>query len=197
MSRIILATWGSLGDLHPLIALGLNLRARGHSIVFATTEGYRNKIESLGLQFHAIRPNLPEDPTIIERVMDPKVGAEIILKDFVLGNLRDTYDDLMVVASYADLLVAHEIIYAAHAVAEVLKLRFCTCVMAPVSFFSAYEPIVTSVYPFLAKLHIFGHSINRLVVEFALVCYPSLGRTIISTSQRTRFTTNKQSNYWN
>lgn len=167
MSHIILATWGSLGDLHPLIALALGLRSRGHSIVFATTEGYRNRIESLGLQFHAIRPNLPEDPAIIERMLDPKVGTEIILKDFVLGNLRDTYDDLMVIASYADLLVAHEIIYAAPLVSEVLKLRFCSCVMAPVSFFSAYEPIVTSVYPFLAKFHIFGHSFNRWVVEFA------------------------------
>lgn len=158
---------GSLGDLHPLIALALNLRARGHSIVFATSEVYRNKIESLGLKFHAIRPNLPEDPTIIERMMNPKIGTEIILKDFVLGSLRDTYDDLMLIVKDADILIAHEIIYAAPIVTEVVKLRFCSCVMAPVSFFSAYEPIVTSVYPFLAKLHRFGISINRWVVEFA------------------------------
>ena len=61
MSRIIVTTWGSLGDLHPMIALCLGLRDRGHDIVLATTETYRNKIKALGLQFHAIRPNLPEE----------------------------------------------------------------------------------------------------------------------------------------
>ena len=34
MAKIVLATFGSLGDLHPLIALGIELRARGHEIVF-------------------------------------------------------------------------------------------------------------------------------------------------------------------
>ncbi|MGF1494235.1 MAG: glycosyltransferase [Microcoleaceae cyanobacterium] len=66
MSRITLTTWGSLGDLHPFIALGLGLRDRGHDIVLATTEAYRTKVESLGLEFHRIRPNLPENPKQIE-----------------------------------------------------------------------------------------------------------------------------------
>ena len=38
MSRIVLTTWGSLGDLHQMIALSLELRDRGHDIVLATTE---------------------------------------------------------------------------------------------------------------------------------------------------------------
>lgn len=167
MSRIILATWGSLGDLHPIIALSLSLRDRGHSIVVATTEGYRTQVESLGLNFHAIRPALPEDPQLIERLMDPKIGPELVLKDLVLGNLRDTYDDLMAIAKDADFLVAHEIVYAAPLVAEMLKLRWASCALAPAAFFSAYEPIVSSVYPALAKLHYFGPGMNRWVVEFA------------------------------
>jgi rhamnosyltransferase subunit B len=167
VSRIILATWGSLGDLHPFIALGLNLRDRGHDIVLATTEGYRTKVESLGLQFHAIRPDLPEDPQLLEQAMDPKIGTEIVLKNLVLGNLRDAYSDLMAIAKGADLLVTHEIIYAAPLVAEVLKLRWVNCALAPASFFSAYDPIVTSVYPALAKLHGLGPNVNRWVVKFA------------------------------
>lgn len=167
MSRIILATWGSLGDLHPIIALSLSLRDRGHDVVLATTEGYRSKVESLGLKFHAIRPDLPEDPQLFERLMDPKIGPKLVLKDLVLSNVRNTYDDLMAIAIGADFLVAHEIIYAAPLVAEVLKLRWASCALAPAAFFSAYEPIVSSVYPALAKLYHFGPGINRWVVEFA------------------------------
>ena len=31
MARIVLATFGSLGDLHPVLALAFELRRRGHA----------------------------------------------------------------------------------------------------------------------------------------------------------------------
>lgn len=40
VSRIVFATIGSLGDLHPHIAMGLELRKRGHEIVIATHQEY-------------------------------------------------------------------------------------------------------------------------------------------------------------
>ena len=90
MSRILLATWGSLGDLHPLLALGLALRDRGHETIFATTENYRETIESLGLLFHPLRPELPTDPDLLKRVMDPKIGPETLLKEVILSTVRET-----------------------------------------------------------------------------------------------------------
>ena len=36
MSRIVVTTIGSLGDLHPKIAIAIELRQRGHNVVFAT-----------------------------------------------------------------------------------------------------------------------------------------------------------------
>jgi UDP:flavonoid glycosyltransferase YjiC (YdhE family) len=38
MARIVLATLGSLGDIHPMIALALELRGRGHTVVFGRME---------------------------------------------------------------------------------------------------------------------------------------------------------------
>ncbi len=57
MSRIILTTIGSFGDLHPKIAIALELRKRGHDVVFATHKEYQEKIEALGFEFHRIRPD--------------------------------------------------------------------------------------------------------------------------------------------
>ena len=48
---------GSLGDLHPYIAIALGLKARGHEAVVATSECYRQKVEALGLGFRALRPD--------------------------------------------------------------------------------------------------------------------------------------------
>ena len=62
--RIVLTAVGSLGDLHPSIAIGLGLKARGHDAVIATGEMFRPKIEALGLGFRPLRPDseMLDDP---------------------------------------------------------------------------------------------------------------------------------------
>src|SRR5262245_16732657 len=45
--RIVLTTLGSLGDLHPFVALALGFQARGHEAVIATSATYRPKVEAL------------------------------------------------------------------------------------------------------------------------------------------------------
>jgi len=35
MARIVLTTFGSMGDLNPFIALGIALRSHGHEVLFA------------------------------------------------------------------------------------------------------------------------------------------------------------------
>lgn len=183
MAQILLATWGSLGDLHPMLALGLGLREHGHNIIFATTENYRDTVESIGLSFRNLRPALPTDPDLLERIMDPKTGPETILKEVVLSNVQETYSDLFAIAKDVDFLVAHEIIYAAPLVAEMLQLRWASCTLAPNSFFSAYEPLVTSVYPALAKLHLLGPNANQLVVKAMKLVTRSWGEPLYRLRQ--------------
>ena len=76
--RIVLTTFGSLGDLHPSIAVALGLKERGHEAVIATYGSYRQKIEALGIGFRAVRPDLPDpeaDPELMRRSMDRAPGA--------------------------------------------------------------------------------------------------------------------------
>ena len=51
--RIILSTFGSFGDLHPYMALALELQSRGHDPVIATMNYYREKVQNAGLTFAA------------------------------------------------------------------------------------------------------------------------------------------------
>lgn len=169
MSRIVLTTIGSLGDLHPFIAIGLGLRDRGHNIVFATVKDYRAKVESLGFEFHSIRPDhiAMDDPKMLSLMMDLQKGTERVIRDYLLANLRQTYADLTDAARGADLIVSHESIYATPLVAEILKLRWTVCVLTPGSFFSAYDPFVLPPFPALAKLRVFGPHVNQWVMNFA------------------------------
>jgi UDP:flavonoid glycosyltransferase YjiC (YdhE family) len=60
--RVLFATFGSLGDLHPVIALGLELRRRGHRAAVATSAYHRDRILEAGLDFFSAAPDLR--PTI-------------------------------------------------------------------------------------------------------------------------------------
>ena len=62
MAKIVLTTLGSLGDMHPKIALALELRRRGHDVTIAAMEFYRERIEPLGIGFAPMAPHLdPND----------------------------------------------------------------------------------------------------------------------------------------
>jgi len=60
MSCILLATLGSLGDLHPYIAVGKALLARGERVRLATSVDYRARVEAAGLEFAPLAPSIAE-----------------------------------------------------------------------------------------------------------------------------------------
>lgn len=169
MSRIVVTTIGSLGDLHPKIAIALELRKRGHDVVFATHKEYQSKIEALGFEFHRMRPDNTalDDPQEMARMMDLQTGSEYIVRKWVCPSLREMYSDLMHSASYADFIFAGEGVVAARLVAEKLGMRWASSAMAPISFFSVYDPPVLAPFPFLAKLRRFGAIANQGVINFA------------------------------
>jgi rhamnosyltransferase subunit B len=167
--RIVLSNIGTFGDINPLIALSLELKRRGHTPVLALPNVYRAKIEPLGLEFRAIRPDIdPTNNVLVEMVYDVKHGTEHGLRNFLFPALRQTYDDLLAAATEpvrADLLLLGELNYAGPLVAEVTGIPWASYVLAPLSFFSAYDPPVLPPFPLLAHVDRFagmGHGMKRL-----------------------------------
>ncbi len=169
MSRIVVTTIGSLGDLHPKIAIAIELRQRGHDVVFATHQVYQSKIEALGFEFHSMRPDLTamNDPQEMARMMDLKTGQEYMVRQWINPNLRAMYTDLLNVASCADFIFSGEGAIASPLVAEQLAMRWASSAMVPMSFFSAYDPPVLAPFPSLAKLYKLGLPASRSILKFA------------------------------
>lgn len=180
MSRILITTLGSLGDLHPYIALGLGLRDRGHQIVFVTIKDYRAAIEAVGLEFQPLGEDFMNvgDPEIVAKMMDRQHGTERVFKDYLMVNLRDNYHHLLAAAKGVDFMVAHEVVFAAPLVAEKLKLDWATGILAPGSFFSAYDPFVLPPYPFVAKFRWMGPKVNRLIRDAAKIVTRNWGNPV-------------------
>jgi UDP:flavonoid glycosyltransferase YjiC (YdhE family) len=163
MARILLTTFGSLGDLHPYLAIGLGLKSRGHEVVLATNEFYRERIEPLGIGFRPVRPHLSQkpDPLLVEQAMDARHGSEMIVRDLIMPVVRESFEDLLAAAEGADLLLSHPLTYAARLVAEAKALRWASGMIAPLGFFSAWDPPVLAPLPFFARLRFLGPRFHR------------------------------------
>ena len=164
--RIVLSNIGTLGDINPLIALALELKRRGHVPVMAVPAVFESRLRPLGLEFHPIRPDIdPENTALAAMIYDIKKGTERGLREFLFPVLRQTYDDLLDAATQperADLLLLGELNYAGPLVAEVTGIPWASYVLAPLSFFSAFDPPVLPPYPRLARA-------DRLVPGFGRV----------------------------
>lgn len=158
--RIILNTFGSFGDIHPYMAIAMELQRRGHVPVVATMEIYREKVRMAGLEFVPVRPNIPQpkeqDPELIEKIMEPKTGPRFLTEEVVFPAVRDSYEDLMKAVVGADLLVTHPAAPAGPLVGRKTGMTWISTVLAPFSFFSAYDPPVPPFWQWTSKLSVLG-----------------------------------------
>ncbi|HVY93679.1 MAG TPA: glycosyltransferase [Bryobacteraceae bacterium] len=159
MSHFALTTFGSLGDLHPYIAVGIGLRDRGHRVTIATSEIYRAKVEGEGLGFHRVRPDLGEfrdDPEFMEKVFHPRKGTEYVFRKMMMPWIEHSYQDLKEIAGDADLLVGHPIAFATPIVAEELGKPWISVALQPSILLSAFDPPSISGAAFLDWFRGFG-----------------------------------------
>jgi MGT family glycosyltransferase len=170
--KVVIATWGSYGDLHPYMALALELKGRGHRPVIATSPFYREKIEAAGISFHAMRPDLPspdskESDEMVRRATDMREGPRYVFRELLIAHIRETYEDALSALSaegVADLLLTHSVPPIGALLAEKTGVKWVSTVLAPIPFVSAYDPPTVPQYPYLrgvVKLH---PAISKLVI---------------------------------
>jgi UDP:flavonoid glycosyltransferase YjiC (YdhE family) len=153
--RILLTTYGSLGDLHPYLALAIELKRRGHSPAIATSELYRSRVEALEIDFAPVRPDLPspeDSGPLIERVMHPLRGPEFLFRELLMPHLHHAYEDLEHACRDADLLISHPITFAAPLLAQKKSLPWLSTVLSPISLWSRFDPPVPPVLPLIQRV---------------------------------------------
>jgi len=143
--RVVLATVGSLGDLHPFMALGMALKQRGLAPVLATAEEYRAKVEAAGLEFHAMRPSFAD----LERDLGMSRAdiarwivnhIDVLFRRIVLPYVKGAYDDVLPLAAGSAGVVTSTLAFGARYAAEKLDKPSITVALQPMMFASAYDP---------------------------------------------------------
>jgi UDP:flavonoid glycosyltransferase YjiC (YdhE family) len=145
MRKIVLASIGSLGDLHPFIAIGLALNARGFAVVLAVPADHVGKVEAAGLTGVAIvggfdtlakALGLPLDQAARKIMADQTYLMNRILMPW-LADSTTALDDAM---EGAVALVASLFVFAAPIVAEARGVPLINVLLQPMATFSAYAP---------------------------------------------------------
>jgi rhamnosyltransferase subunit B len=173
MKKIVISTLGSFGDVHPYIAIALELKRRGHRPVIATSEIYREKTDALGLELHAVPPDLPsydrpeEVRRMVAELIDTKKGSERVFKQFINPHLREMYDALAEATRDADLLLTHVLSLAAPPLVEKTGVKWVSSVLAPISFFSDYDPPVFPNAPWVYQVLKLHPSVSRVLMRVA------------------------------
>jgi UDP:flavonoid glycosyltransferase YjiC (YdhE family) len=159
VKRIIFATFGSLGDLHPYVAVARELAARGHRPLIATFEEYRENVESAGIGFVPMRPAMSvfgDKAAIMEKLVDPWRGPEFMVREMFMPRLRESYEDLERACAGADLLVTHPLTFAGPLLAQKEGLRWTSTALSPMTMFSAHDPSVFPAAPWMRWMRRLG-----------------------------------------
>jgi rhamnosyltransferase subunit B len=143
--KVVLATVGSLGDLHPFIALGQALRERGLSVVIACAAEYQSKVEAAGIAFHPLRPSFDEMQRDLgmDRAQLTRGAVEqsrFLFRKLVLPYVRTAYEDMMRVTADAALVLPSSLAFGARLAAERRGIPWIAVILQPMMFLSSYDP---------------------------------------------------------
>lgn len=143
--KILIATFGSLGDLHPFVALAHALVREGFAPVIGTSAGYADYIRGEGLAFAPVRPDA-EDLTARLGVDLGEIARRMTEDDaylfdtLIFPHLRESYDDLLAASEGAVAIVAHALAFSGRLVAETRGLPLINILLSPMMLYSAYDP---------------------------------------------------------
>jgi rhamnosyltransferase subunit B len=168
--RIVLATFGSPGDLYPFLAIGVELRARGHQPIVATSALYRDQVAAASLDFAPVRPDRSpsqQDPDFLDRVIRDRVSPGTVFRGMFLPSVRDSLEDLLDAMEGADAVVTHTLASAARLAAEARGLPWVSAVMQPMGYLSAYEPPLIGPRAISWVLRSLGPASTRPVLKLA------------------------------
>ena len=144
--KIVIATIGSLGDLHPFIATAKALKDLGHNPVMAIPKNYVGKVQNAGLEAYPVFPgfdDLSQRMGMSEALFVQRLMADI---DFMFGKvvlpaLGDSAKKLDKISRNADAIFGSPFAFAGDIIAEKHAIPFIAGVLQPGLNLSAYDPI--------------------------------------------------------
>lgn len=131
--KIIIPTIGSRGDVQPFIALAQGLVQAGHTVTLASHPVMKGLVESHGVTFAPIGPDLDlarEVVAIRRRARNPAIRLMQAMR-FGFDMLERSHTDILALCRQADLVVVPSAVAAGKNEAELLDLPYLSVTLMP------------------------------------------------------------------
>jgi UDP:flavonoid glycosyltransferase YjiC (YdhE family) len=157
--KIVLATFGSRGDVQPMLALTLALKSAGHDVLFAGPPEKAMWAAQLGAPFHPLGSDLTAFLDSIKSAYS--FGATLCFIRFMRRELGGQFDALPKIIAGADLVIGASLVLALSSAAEAMGVAYRYIAFTP-------QLLPSGDHPFVAvKHHGLPRWCNRLTWETA------------------------------
>ena len=157
--KIVLATYGSRGDVQPMLALSLALKARGHDVRLAAPPEKAGWAKQLGCSFQPLGSDVT---AFIDRMANAhSLRSAFRFVAFVSREIQHQFQQLPRIIAGADLVVGSSLVFGLPSVAEALGVRYRYLAFTP-------QLLPSDDHPFPAFRHQQRpHWFNRLTWKMA------------------------------
>ncbi len=136
----VLVTFGSHGDLHPFLGLGVELKRRGWRVTLATNRLYEEDAARHGLDFEPIGERQDFDKFVKNPdAWHPRRGAKVVFSAFAEG-AEITHTKLTKMATSATVFVGNTLSAGLRILTETTAVRTVTIHLQPTAFRSMTHP---------------------------------------------------------
>lgn len=130
--NVLLPTLGSAGDVHPFIALGSALRARGHRATLITNPFFRASIEAQGLGFLPVGTIADVESAIADPdLWHPNRGFDVVAKRVIIPSVSEVFRIIEKHADDSTVVAASSIAFGARVAQESLGLATASVHLQP------------------------------------------------------------------
>ena len=135
--KILMLTWGSMGDLMPFVALARELANGGHRIVLGGPNLFALPARDFGLEFKTVGSHLTREAydALMDRVraeINPRKQLKILQQEVLVADLETQFEDVLHLIGDIDLVVCHWMQLAGMMAAEKAGVPCVTLTLNPV-----------------------------------------------------------------
>jgi vancomycin aglycone glucosyltransferase len=133
LMKILLSSIGSRGDVQPILALALELQALGHRALICAAPNFQTWVESFGVEFTPIGPDLEQWTRASAQAPAPKQApTEEQRRQLASLHVTDQFRVMTQAAQGCDLIIVGGVLQTAgHSVAEALKIPYLYAAYCP------------------------------------------------------------------